>query len=191
MTEDNTFNEFYAECDEIQQRVTGYLSTIESTGSSVAVIDPLYRDIHTLKGTSQLFGLSTVGVVAHAMEASLEPVRSKKCTLPPSFVDRLLKCLDLIARILEHHRSTGVLGGATEDEIHAEVGKLIDEVNTLFGTGLKLTRDGAHRLEIGTELPTHRAAPPQEVAPAPEVLQPQTEVPVEVPAHDTQAPAKD
>ena len=48
--------EFFSECDEILQRISTLLTKLESQELSSDAIDSLYRDVHTLKGSSQLFG---------------------------------------------------------------------------------------------------------------------------------------
>ena len=75
---DSALGEFYAESEEILVRVSQALSKMEAGAYTQEDVDSLYRDIHTLKGSAQLFGFQSIGVVAHAIEASLEPVRKKK-----------------------------------------------------------------------------------------------------------------
>lgn len=100
--------EFYNECDEILQRVSESFGLLEKNPDQVAnKIDQLYRDIHTVKGTSQLFGFTNIGLIAHAMEASLEPVRSKGMKLLPIMVDDYLKAIDFIEKSLNVAKATG------------------------------------------------------------------------------------
>jgi two-component system, chemotaxis family, sensor kinase CheA len=98
---DSALNEFYAECEEILQRVSNDLSQIEKGHVSKDLLDSLYRDMHTLKGTAQLFGFKHIGLVAHSIEASLEPVRQGKVVLDSRFIDLIYSCLDLIGRVLK------------------------------------------------------------------------------------------
>ncbi len=98
---ENALAEFYAEADEIIQRVTSLLSHAESKGLTDDSVDSLYRDIHTLKGSAQLFGFKNIGLISHALEASLEPVRKKKILISPSLLDHLFKCLDLIDKLIK------------------------------------------------------------------------------------------
>lgn len=98
---ETAFAEFYAECDEVIQRVTSHLQRLEQGQITQDLVDSLYRDIHTLKGSSQLFGFQNIGLVAHAMEASLEPIRRHLIIPNSSFIDFLFKGLDLLERILK------------------------------------------------------------------------------------------
>ncbi|MGE3609339.1 MAG: chemotaxis protein CheW [Bacteriovoracaceae bacterium] len=99
--EENAFNEFFAECEEILQRVSLTLTNLEEGGLKQDDIDSLYRDVHTMKGSAQLFGFQSISLIAHAIEASLEPVRKNKIHLDKYFVDLIFKCLDLVDRIVK------------------------------------------------------------------------------------------
>ena len=60
----SAMTEFFAEADEILQRFSLGLSRIEKGGHDPEVIASLYREMHTLKGTAQLFGFQAIGQVS-------------------------------------------------------------------------------------------------------------------------------
>lgn len=94
--------EFFSECDEILQRLSFKLTEKENEESKKKeFIGSLYRDMHTLKGTAQLFGFRLISQIAHVMEASLEPIRRLNLSIPVLLVDELLESVDLIDRILK------------------------------------------------------------------------------------------
>jgi len=98
---ESALSEFFSESEEILVRVNSTLGKLESQGPSDDLIDSLYRDIHTLKGSAQLFGFSGIGIIGHALEACLEPVRSKKLKLTEALVTQAYQSLDLIDKILK------------------------------------------------------------------------------------------
>lgn len=98
---ENALSEFISEAEEILARVNNYLAKLESKNHSDDLIDSLYRDIHTLKGSAQLFGFNGIGVIGHALEACLEPVRSKKCSLSDDLINQCYLSLDLIDKIIK------------------------------------------------------------------------------------------
>lgn len=49
---ESVMGEFLAECDEILQRVSSALPQLEKENYAPDVIDSIYRDIHTLKGSA-------------------------------------------------------------------------------------------------------------------------------------------
>lgn len=97
---DAALSEYLAECDELNQRISDHLRTIEKGGQTPDIIDSLYRDIHTVKGSSQLFGFKQIGELAHALETGLDPIRKNQSVVPPEFLDLFSKSLDLIDQLI-------------------------------------------------------------------------------------------
>jgi two-component system, chemotaxis family, sensor kinase CheA len=95
-------NEFFTECEEIIQRVSHALGKLETSPSDKELLDSLYRDMHTIKGTAQLFGFKNIALISHAIEACLEPIRQRKITLDQSISDILYESLDLISSIIKN-----------------------------------------------------------------------------------------
>ena len=142
--------EFFSECDEILQRISTLLTKLESQELSSDAIDSLYRDVHTLKGSSQLFGFQNIGLIAHAIEASLEPVRKKKIKLDRSFIDQVFKSLDLIDSILKKPNSDLENDPSLKQQLLEVVPKLISVSNKRFGTEFELTHSMVPTEDIKT-----------------------------------------
>jgi two-component system, chemotaxis family, sensor kinase CheA len=121
---DSALAEYLAECSDVNQRIAEHLRIIEKGVVGSETIDSLYRDIHTLKGSSQLFGFKQLGDLTHAMENTLEPVRRNQVKLQPEMVDILLKCLDVIDQLLESIGET-----SHEKDSSAEISSLIAELS--------------------------------------------------------------
>ena len=136
---EGALGEFFSECDEILGRITSILTKLETQELSLEVIDSLYRDVHTLKGTSQLFGFQRIGLIAHAIEASLEPVRRKKTQLDRVFVDQVFKSLDLIDRILKNPKLDLENDPGLERDLLNILPRLVTLSNKRFGTEFELT----------------------------------------------------
>ncbi len=97
----SALDEFFAECDEIIHRVSNGLQTLEKGSATPEVIDQIYRDMHTMKGSAQLFGVKSIGQLAHMMEAVLDPIRKRNFKIEVAFTDAALKTLDLIDSIAQ------------------------------------------------------------------------------------------
>ncbi len=90
-------DEFFAEISEGLDRVSAALIKMESDLGDKALRDALYRDIHSIKGAVQLFGLSEASLLADAMETSLEHVRAlQDFSIDKAHVSTLLLCVDLM-----------------------------------------------------------------------------------------------
>lgn len=96
MSSDESLNEFIAECREIIQRLNLTLGTIEKSGPDVEKISLLYRDIHTIKGSSGLFGFSEMENLAHQAESLLEKLRSQEEVFTPQHFDNLYITFDFL-----------------------------------------------------------------------------------------------
>ena len=65
------------------------LLAIEAGDPGTGMIDSLFRNVHTIKGTAGMVGLGDVAAVAHAVEDVMAVVRDTG-TFPPGLVDPLL-----------------------------------------------------------------------------------------------------
>ncbi len=163
---ESALGEFFSECEEILQRISSLLTKLESQELSVDAIDSLYRDVHTLKGSSQLFGFQRIGLIAHAIEASLEPVRKNKAKLDRNFVDQVFKSLDLIDRILKNPQRDLENDPTLHEELLEIVPKLISVSNKRFGTEFELT----HSMVPNEETKVSNLPPQAEKREVPKIL---------------------
>lgn len=138
---DDVINEFLVEAEEILQRLYKALPELEKDDFSADIIDAIYRDMHTLKGSSQLFGFKFIGLLAHAMEANLESVRKNKVKVHPDFVDILFKSLDIIARILKDPQKDLTNDPELQEEVFVGIPKLIVMATKQFSAELEPVRD--------------------------------------------------
>lgn len=86
-------DEFVAESEEILNRVSTNLQVLETGSADRSTVDELYRDIHSLKGSSFLFGFQQMGEIAHAMESAMEPVRDQTHKASKFLIDGLYKAV--------------------------------------------------------------------------------------------------
>lgn len=95
------YAEYFVECEELIERISGNLALLESGIYCQDDIDALYRDIHTLKGTSYLFSFSKLGELTHAMESSLDKVRNGTHKASEYLSNCLFKCLGVIETMIQ------------------------------------------------------------------------------------------
>jgi two-component system chemotaxis sensor kinase CheA len=177
---DEAIQEFINECSEMLERISVTLTDIERTGPSPDRYSSIYRDIHTIKGSAQLFGFNQIGTLAHAMEATLDPVRKGRLQLSSDLVDLILKGLDHIHHILETVKKDK-REGDFQKEVQQYLPRLVDTLTRKYHKPLRLLRDEFADYEI---LP--KEAPAQLM---PEELAEMTK-PVSTPAPVRAAPAK-
>ena len=87
-------SEYIMECEEIFPRVEHVLKLLTTEPPTRERLDLVYREIHTVKGSSQLFGFTQIADVAHAMENCLEPLRKAVASPTPVLAEALFRALD-------------------------------------------------------------------------------------------------
>ncbi len=95
------FQEYLEECQEMLDRISTNLTDIQKNGLNKDLLASIYRDIHTIKGSAQLFGFLKIGRLAHALETCLDPVRKEKLLLKKDLIDCIFIGLDYIEIALE------------------------------------------------------------------------------------------
>jgi two-component system chemotaxis sensor kinase CheA len=106
----NLPEEFFAEVNEGLERISAALIKLERGEGDKALVDSLYRDIHSIKGAVQLFGLEGASHLSHGMENSLEHVRNMdKLEIDKAHVSTLLLCVDLMNMCVQNPQDEAVL----------------------------------------------------------------------------------
>jgi two-component system chemotaxis sensor kinase CheA len=70
------------------------LLKLEQTGNDQALVDSIFRDVHTLKGSSAVAGLDEVSTMAHGLEELVDDMRTGRRSPTPDMIDRLLAGVD-------------------------------------------------------------------------------------------------
>src|SRR5260370_10263167 len=81
---------FHEEVARRLDEIEAALLAIESGDPGTGMIDSMFRNMHTIKGTAGMFGLDDVAALAHAVEDILAVIREAG-TFPPSLLDPLLQ----------------------------------------------------------------------------------------------------
>ena len=75
--EDRARSEFTSEAEELLDALSRDLSEFESQGRNVRpeVVNKIFREVHSLKGLSSMFGVERMARLAHALEDRLDALR--------------------------------------------------------------------------------------------------------------------
>jgi two-component system chemotaxis sensor kinase CheA len=104
---DDLIVEFLTETNESLETVDNELVRLEQNPNDKAVLDNIFRLVHTIKGTCGFLGLPRLESVAHSAENVLGRFRDGQLTVTPALVSIILKALDRIKVILRGLESTG------------------------------------------------------------------------------------
>ncbi len=105
MKENKSLKEFIAEAEELSESIEKKLfelSDLASEGKdSPDLINAIFRDFHSLKGLSGMFGYSNLSRLAHELESFLDKIRLGRIDLSEKVIDIILKGKELIISIIK------------------------------------------------------------------------------------------
>lgn len=103
MSEINPALETFAqEVDELLTAMEEALLGLEGMPDDADCINSIFRAMHTIKGSSGLFGFDDVVAFTHEAETVLDRVRNGERTIDPELIAVLLACKDHTAQIIQH-----------------------------------------------------------------------------------------
>jgi len=100
--------------DYIDEAVRGFLS-LEQTNHDQAIINGIFRNFHTIKGTSGIFPeFAPITSLTHAAEDLMDQVRNAQRSIDTELIDLFLNVLDLLSNWLEQLEQSGSLPDAAQ-----------------------------------------------------------------------------
>ena len=99
--EEDLLPEFLVECSEIMTKLDGDLVTLEKSGQNPALMNEIFRGIHTIKGSSGFFELKRLESVAHAAENILDKMRQGTLKATNDSTNLIFQAVDVIKKILD------------------------------------------------------------------------------------------
>jgi two-component system chemotaxis sensor kinase CheA len=111
---------FLDECVERTEGLAERLIELEQRGTDKELISAVFRDLHTLKGSSAFAGLTKLNRVAHRAEDLIGELREGKRPADRALIDVLLAALDAMRTITEKARSGG--------DIDIDIGPLLERL---------------------------------------------------------------
>jgi len=170
--------DFLAESLDILDRLGPLLVELER-GSTPDLINSIFREMHTLKGTAGFVGLESITSLAHKLEDVFGALRDEQLIVTPNLVDDAFAGIQLLTAMREN-----VLNGGTGE---ADVASLVARLDaTLQGPqpDLEIPDGEKAPVELGPE-----PVPGQDetlAAPLPPIDQP--EPPIETPSRSPPPP---
>jgi len=98
---------FLDEAEEIIDRLAGNLVLLEKHPEDTRIINEVFRDAHTVKGSAGAMGFAQMAEVAHQMESVLSGLRQRQIQPTPLLFSALLSGLDLLRQIKHDVYSSG------------------------------------------------------------------------------------
>ena len=106
--QDEVMSEYLGECRETLERLNVLVGQLERKSFDAATMRTIARDVHTIKGSSQLFGFNRIGEMAHGIEHCLDRLQDASRSVLPQLIEYLYQGLDYIGRALNTVRDQRV-----------------------------------------------------------------------------------
>lgn len=107
MIDDKELRElFKAESEEHLEQLNSGLLRLENNQGDAALLEELFREAHSLKGSARMLGISDIETVAHRVEDILGLAHKGKSELTANTIDLIYYGLDVIKKLV-HEAVTG------------------------------------------------------------------------------------
>jgi chemotaxis protein histidine kinase CheA/ActR/RegA family two-component response regulator len=103
--EDDMIELFFDEATERLEALAGKLVEVERRPADTELVRDVFRDLHTVKGSSAMVGLSPINHLAHAAEDLVGQLRDAGRAVDGAVVDALLAALDGLRAMLDQARA--------------------------------------------------------------------------------------
>jgi two-component system chemotaxis sensor kinase CheA len=128
--------EFKAEAAGIIQRLQELVLMLEQDKNNKTLIEEIFRGVHTLKGSSRMFGFDKIEKITHDLENTFELIREGQIPTSTGVIELTFKVLDMCSAILNGNFDT-----REYDELLKQLGS--DEI---FITETSATASGVYQL---------------------------------------------
>lgn len=98
---------FAQEAEELLKDMEAGLLSLEAEPDDSETINSVFRAMHTIKGSSGLFGFNAIVAFTHEAESVLDKVRNGECGIDAELISVLLDCKDHAAKLIEHCLANG------------------------------------------------------------------------------------
>ncbi|MCC6544037.1 MAG: chemotaxis protein CheA [Nitrospirae bacterium] len=129
----NNHKDFLAEAEDIVSNFNKNLYILKSTCNTATVqypdvVNAVFREIHTLKGISEISGFPRISSLSHNLEDLLDCLRFGRIQLNYKVVDTLFEVADVFTELLNNINDQG--------EEYTEIGPVIEKMGLYLDSGI-------------------------------------------------------
>ncbi|MGB0370034.1 MAG: hybrid sensor histidine kinase/response regulator [Opitutales bacterium] len=119
--DDELLELFVQESEEHLDNLEPALLALEKDHSDEAVINEIFRAVHSIKGASGFFGLDRISQMAHIMENLMSQVREHVMEVDNAMVEALLKGTDRLRMMLDNCGESNEIDITTEVDVIKQI----------------------------------------------------------------------
>ncbi|WP_165077278.1 MULTISPECIES: chemotaxis protein CheA [unclassified Desulfovibrio] len=113
--------DFIAEAKEHLETIEPNLLELEKAPDNLALLNDIFRPMHSLKGASGFLGLNRINHLAHKSENILDELRKGSMQVTSEIMDVILSSTDALRQMIENLESTNSEGDVETESIMAQI----------------------------------------------------------------------
>uniref|UniRef100_UPI0028040AD5 Hpt domain-containing protein n=1 Tax=uncultured Desulfovibrio sp. TaxID=167968 RepID=UPI0028040AD5 len=113
--------DFIAEAKEHLETIEPNLLELEKAPDNLALLNDIFRPMHSLKGASGFLGLNRINHLAHKSENILDELRKGSMHVTSEIMDVILASTDALRQMIENLESTNAEGDVETESIMAQI----------------------------------------------------------------------
>ncbi len=117
---------FLREATDLLEKLNSDLVKIEKKPEDPALLNNLYRNMHTLKGGAQIMQYDKIGAIAHRIEDFFEAAREGEKAISSDTLDPIFKAIDEIQSLTDGIRKNGTETSKHYDEVLNAISEIPD-----------------------------------------------------------------
>lgn len=122
---DNLFKSFMAEARELMEEIEKGLLKLEKDPENVESISAVFRSMHTLKGSSGMFGLQRVTSLTHNLENIFDSIRAGKIKLNKDILTLSFQTFDHLQKVFKDPEFTDQGLVSAHDQLENKIKKFV------------------------------------------------------------------
>lgn len=115
------FADFIAEAKEHLETIEPNLLELEKTPDNLALLNDIFRPMHSLKGASGFLGLNRINQLAHKSENILDELRKGSMVVTSEIMDVILASTDALRQMIDNLEVTNAEGDVEIEHIMAQI----------------------------------------------------------------------
>lgn len=115
------FADFITEAKEHLETIEPNLLELEKAPGNLALLNDIFRPMHSLKGASGFLGLNRINQIAHKAENILDELRKGSMVVTPEIMDVILASTDVLRQMIDNLESSNSEGDVEAGHIMAQI----------------------------------------------------------------------
>jgi two-component system chemotaxis sensor kinase CheA len=126
---------FKEEATELIEGIERSLLLMETNMDDPTLVEEVFRNMHTLKGNSSMFGFKLIAAFTHHLESIYDLVRCNEIRLSREILDMSFRAMDHLSLLVNKQSLLTERDMVTHQEISSAVVSIINTIKTNMGAG--------------------------------------------------------